>query len=239
MSGSQLFIGDNQMKNTNNGKCLFCDGYTDNPKFCSSSCAAKFNNKNRSKESREKQRITLFNTLGLEHKPKKRKTPNFILSAKKSNLEYTLVRQCNVCDKWYNLSSRKSSTCSDDCYYYTKIVLNAGKSKHVYNGINMESSWEVSVAKELDSLSISWIRPKDAIPWIDEKGKTRKYFPDFYLEEYDIYLDPKNPIAMKKQQEKVNYFSNNDKMIIGSLAEIISFIRKLNSGAAGGIRTHM
>ena len=40
-------------------------------KFCSSSCAAKVNNAKRSAESRERQRLTLCKTLGVELRPKK------------------------------------------------------------------------------------------------------------------------------------------------------------------------
>lgn len=71
-----------------------------------------------------------------------------------------------------------------------------------YNGILLESSWELSLAKRLDELKVKWIRP-EPIPWIDNEGVTHNYFPDFYLPEYDIYLDPKNPQARKVQQKKL------------------------------------
>ena len=44
-------------------QCVVCSNETNNPKFCSSSCAATFNNLNRSKESRDKQYKTLKETL--------------------------------------------------------------------------------------------------------------------------------------------------------------------------------
>ena len=69
--------------------------------------------------------------------------------------------------------------------------------------IMLDSAWEEALAKRLDELGINWIRPP-AIKWIDSKGTARNYFPDFYLPDYNLYLDPKNPYAIKSQQEKIN-----------------------------------
>lgn len=68
--------------------------------------------------------------------------------------------------------------------------------------VKMDSSWEVLMAKRLDSLNITWCRPLP-IKWIDLDGLDHNYFPDFYLPDYDIYLDPKNPYAVIVQQEKI------------------------------------
>lgn len=71
-----------------------------------------------------------------------------------------------------------------------------------YKGIMLDSSWELALAVRLDDTGIKWIRP-DPIPWTDEQGITHNYFPDFYLPEYDLYLDPKNPQAIKVQTKKL------------------------------------
>lgn len=71
-----------------------------------------------------------------------------------------------------------------------------------YNGILLDSSWEVELAKRLDELNIRWSRP-NPIPWVDNDGITHNYFPDFYLEDYNLYLDPKNPQAVRSQKEKL------------------------------------
>lgn len=72
-----------------------------------------------------------------------------------------------------------------------------------YKGILLDSSWELELAKRLDELNIEWIRP-DPISWVDDEGITHNYFPDFYLPEQDLYLDPKNPQAIKVQQKKLD-----------------------------------
>lgn len=87
-----------------------------------------------------------------------------------------------------------------------------------YNGVLMDSTWELELAKRLDELKIKWSRP-DPIPWIDEEGITHNYFPDFYLEDYDIFLDPKNPHALKVQKKKIKMLLEqyNNIVIIESL----------------------
>ena len=76
------------------------------------------------------------------------------------------------------------------------------KGVSFYNGIMMDSSWEVELAKRLDFLGIEWLRPSP-INWKDEAGNSHNYFPDFYLPEFDIYLDPKNKHAYDVQKKKI------------------------------------
>jgi hypothetical protein len=66
----------------------------------------------------------------------------------------------------------------------------------------LDSSWEEALAIRLDFLNIDWIRP-DSIEWIDDNGKSHNYFPDFYLTEYDIYLDPKNDQVYRITLDKI------------------------------------
>jgi len=74
--------------------------------------------------------------------------------------------------------------------------------------VMLDSSWEEMLAKRLDELCVDWIRP-DPLKWVDTCGKVRNYFPDFYLPQYDLFLDPKNPAAMKQQEEKVSWLKQN------------------------------
>lgn len=82
-----------------------------------------------------------------------------------------------------------------------------------YKGIMLDSSWEYALAKRLDELQIKWVRPKP-LKWVDENGDEHNYFPDFYLEEYDLYLDPKNPAAYQNQKEKVEILKKTYKNLI-------------------------
>lgn len=71
----------------------------------------------------------------------------------------------------------------------------------------LDSSWEEILARRLDELGIEWIRPSTPVKWIDKSGKQRNYFPDFYLPQNDLYLDPKNPVALNAQSEKVDFLT--------------------------------
>lgn len=82
-----------------------------------------------------------------------------------------------------------------------------------YKDVWFDSKWEVRVAKSLDENNISWIRPRKGFIWADD-GK--KYYPDFYLTEYDVYLDPKNDYLIKKDKLKIEESEkrNNIRVIV-------------------------
>jgi hypothetical protein len=92
-----------------------------------------------------------------------------------------------------------------------KISKKALESKHRrlrknsinYRGILLDSNWELELAKRLDSIGIEWTRP-EPLKWTDKNGISRNYFPDFYLPEYNLFLDPKNPEAMRRQSSKIS-----------------------------------
>lgn len=94
----------------------------------------------------------------------------------------------------------------------------------VYRGVTMDSTWEIRLAERLDELGVEWTRP-GPYQWIDDQGKTRHYFPDFYLPEYDIYLDPKNRHAARVQSSKIEALQRlmPNLIILRSLEEIDSY----------------
>lgn len=83
-----------------------------------------------------------------------------------------------------------------------------------YNGVWLDSSYESTLARELDANGIIWIRPKSLL-W-DDNGQIRRYIPDFYLPDFDVYLDPKNDFLIKKDNRKITQASiyNNVKIIV-------------------------
>lgn len=60
-----------------------------------------------------------------------------------------------------------------------------------FNGIKLDSTYEYILAKSLSENNIKWERPSYVI-WKDNKNELHKYYPDFYLVDFDVYLDPKN-----------------------------------------------
>lgn len=93
---------------------------------------------------------------------------------------------------------------------------NAGRSKkYKVNDSNgkqttLQSSYEYECFQLLSQLNIRWVRPKAL------KYNGRNYFADFYLIDYDIYLDPKNNYKAKLDADKIQLAQeqNNVKVII-------------------------
>lgn len=76
--------------------------------------------------------------------------------------------------------------------------------------VMLDSSWEKIVAEKLDEAGIAWIRPVEPIIW----GDGRNYYPDFYLPDIGVYLEPKNEGCMIMQKEKVDWLKANREDVI-------------------------
>ena len=72
-----------------------------------------------------------------------------------------------------------------------------------YNGIKLDSSYEVMLAKDLDKNCISWERC-NRFPYV-VNGNLHYYTPDFYLPDYDVYLDPKNDFLIENINPNLGY----------------------------------
>ncbi len=58
--------------------------------------------------------------------------------------------------------------------------------------VQMDSTWEVALAKKLDELEIKWHRDENMIlEYRTVRGRKRKYIPDFYLPDYNLYVEVK------------------------------------------------
>lgn len=68
--------------------------------------------------------------------------------------------------------------------------------------VNLHSSYEVQVAAALDAAAIAWTRPAP-LPWVDAAGAAHRYYPDFYLPAFEVYLDPKNDYLRRKDAAKI------------------------------------
>lgn len=93
--------------------------------------------------------------------------------------------------------------------------------------VMLDSSWEEILAKRLDDLNIEWTRP-DSLPWIDKQGIKHNYFPDFFLPKHNLYLDPKNKIAVLAQKEKLNCLLTQYKNIV--IIESVEGCKNFNIG---------
>lgn len=169
--------------------CLCCGKETTNPKFCSKSCSASYTNRHRKPRSNESKKKTSDSLKG-------------IISPRKGAQTFCKVSFCIMCNTIIKNSYRK--TCSDRCKsnrHSESMKLTRRNSKRKFTKstwhispfagtVYLESSWEIKVATILDTNNIRWIRPSYLKYTLN--GKRRMYYPDFFLIDYNVYLDPKN-----------------------------------------------
>lgn len=100
---------------------------------------------------------------------------------------------------------------------------NMHRIKYTVDGKIVDSTYEKILAEDLTRNNIKWTRC-NRFKYIDNKGKLHYYTPDFYLPDYNIYLDPKNdylidninPILGYRDIDKVKWVEeqNNIRVII-------------------------
>jgi len=89
---------------------------------------------------------------------------------------------------------------------------NAGRSKKFRvndsygKEVVLQSTYELRCSEILNELNIAWVRPKAL------KYDGRNYFPDFYLPDFDVYLDPKNSYKAKLDFEKIEKVKEQNKV---------------------------
>lgn len=151
--------------------CLFCNNSTSNPKFCSRSCSASYNNFRRSKESREAQRQKL---LG-------RKYPG--------QPKYTRVSRCKVCLRYF-AGHRK--TCSKECYLLNRSRFQSNRLRTDYeyrrklgtaNRSYMERSFESWLHNNFPNLTVIPQKP------FRNKENNGYYYADFYFPTLNLIIE--------------------------------------------------
>lgn len=98
----------------------------------------------------------------------------------------------------------------------------AGRSKHYNvfdsfgNAVVLQSSWEYLLMIDLNANGILWRRPDPF--WLtlrSKNGRPSSYTPDFWLPEFDLYLDPKSR-EQEEQSFRIAHWLNqyNKKLLI-------------------------
>lgn len=163
------------------------DWFTRNNKACSHSCGATLGSRTRS-ESGWTMSLDTRNLLRLRNKGK---------PAKNKKLEHSPVYQCVICKNFFP-GNRK--VCDNKNCRYENIKGRVGgyrinstkNTRTFYNGTQFDSGSEATFAKLLDSHSIKWEKNiSKKFTYIDISENTRNYIPDFYLPEYDQWIEIK------------------------------------------------
>jgi hypothetical protein len=220
-------------------KCLNCKNMVKKQnKFCSSVCSASFNNKKRTVKTKISNCLECNVILTSTINEKKfcqnclRKRHNTYNVKNKNKIKCT----CVVCFKEFNYFTKKK-TCSKGCF--SKLLhINSTNNpncggetnykRYTYKNISFDSSWEIEIAKFLDKKNIVWERSrKHLLHWYDSTNTKRRYYPDFYLPKYNLYIDTKNPYKQKLDTEKIQYLQKHYSIIVGNVENCKSNINNI------------
>lgn len=94
-------------------------------------------------------------------------------------------------------------------YEYESII--AGK-------IKVDGTWELKVAIYLDSINVKWSRPITRFDYIKPCGKKSTYKPDFYVEDWNSYIEVK---GYKTELDLYKWSQFPDNLIIWEKADLI------------------
>ena len=130
-------------------------------------------------------------------------------------------------DICYRKRMSQSSTENPNCGGETNY------KKYRYKGIWLDSTWEKDLAEWMDLNDFDWERSRKLhqFLWTDKNGKKRRYYPDFYLPKYKIYVDTKNPYLMKCDEYKIGKVIEENKISIvcGDLKKVKKELTDLKS----------
>ena len=183
--------------------------------YCSHKCSTLHNSKIKKYKHSTETKEKLSFASKKYYEGNKEKIKLFYQYKKNMNKNYEKPNTlCVICNN--DTNSIKNKTCSKECYTKLRSIIsqkhpNCGGQKQTHrskiyniNGecFNAESSYEVRVSNSLNENNILWIRPK-FLWYIDSINNKRRYYPDFYLPEFDLYLDPKNNYLIDTDIEKI------------------------------------
>ena len=96
--------------------------------------------------------------------------------AHKKSIQDAVIQRVNS-ENWH--SFRKSKICE-------------------YKGIRFDSGWEAKLAEWFDKNDVQWIRNKEHFAYTFE-GKSHVYFPDFYVQSIDCYVEVKGRTSTRDE----------------------------------------
>jgi len=188
---------DNYLKNPNH--CCQCNGTLPykmkHNKFCSRSCAAIFTN---SKKDWSKNKKTGPSKGSKIDKPK-------------TQLFYTKIKQCVVCNKFHPKSGK---TCSTICQ---KSLLSGITKKRIHNGWNPNSNRGRQKRSYLEKSFESWLKENfPEINFITEHpfkrlDSIKTYFADFYFPKLSLIIEldgTQHNNTKEYDQHRDNYISH-------------------------------
>lgn len=193
-------------------------------RFCCRACA---NTRKQSTEANTKRHLTLLGRVTNKKAVEAR-------IARQKDIYYQNPKFCPICGTLIKYEKRFNKFCSQECA--RKNISNIAKEnifgnyggfiwdnrKIIYKGIKLDSSYELAVAQDLDLHNIKWQRCKRFKYVVD--GQVHHYTPDFYLPEFNIYLDPKNDYLINNINKVLGYTDSEKIKMVSDQNNIKIFI---------------
>lgn len=105
---------------------------------------------------------------------------------------------CIICNNPKSYKGRQYKTCSPECLkVHRQRIFNPYKENSTRrtqvkaNGITYDSKPELSFHQKMIELNIKCKKNYKTFSYINSLGETRKYRPDFYLEDHDLFIEIK------------------------------------------------
>lgn len=106
------------------------------------------------------------------------------------------------------ISMRKAVLNNPDSYTASNI---SGRTPIiVYSGVKLKGSWEVETAKWLDRQNIVWHNTIKGFDY-EWQNSIHTYFPDFYLPDYDVYIEVK---GYERERDRAKWSVVNNLIVL-------------------------
>lgn len=173
-------------------------------RFCSTKCSRGFSTKAKRKEINEKvslklkQEIVLYEAVCIV-----------------CNNSFTSDRPNRKCCSVKCSAKRGGSSIKKDTSKMGGLRDGGGRSK-VYSYTNRLGETmklnveEIEVAKILDELELNWSRNFNGFSYSSLDGKNRKFYPDFYIKDFDYYIEYKGWVTSDMEHKMVEAKKQND-----------------------------
>ena len=175
------------------------DGSYASGRFCSRQCA---NSRIQTKEQNISRRLKLTKT------------------------KKTFINVCQYCNNDFKTTNKNKKYCSQKCTGHWLKPNNGGlregggRSKVYLYESNIAGKMklnkdEIEVAKILDELNLCWERNNFGFEYLTKDNKNRKYYPDFFIKDFNIYLEYKGWVTDEMNHKMIDSQNkNNFKLVI-------------------------
>ena len=77
----------------------------------------------------------------------------------------------------------------------------------------VQGTWELKFIKWLDDNNLQFDCHKGRISYIDDENKSKNYYPDFFVYDWNLYIDIKSDFTYRGQERKFEILQNSNKNI--------------------------